>query len=198
MKFVNKTHWNTRDLRRIAQRVCREEFPRDRFGAKWRQMRVVVGYNRAGDGSSSGHAYYGGSTAYVNVPSGNVRGKGAVGHVDPIDFAHVVAHEFGHCKGLRHGRMPPHMDGTKAGKRSDYITQHFAWAAAIPIRRQVPVRAARPTADDKLAHAERMLRRAQTRLKRAQTIERKWRRSVAYYTKQTNAGLAQAAQGVAG
>jgi hypothetical protein len=189
----NKTHWRTADLRRIAQRVCREEFPRERFGDRWRQMRLVVGYNRAGSGSSSGHAYYGGRTAYVNVPSGNV-GKGNVGHVNPVDFAHVVAHEFGHCKGLRHGRMPPHMESTRWGQRSDYIRQHFAWAAALPIRKVEPKRKVRPAADEKLAHAERMLARAVTREKRAATLRKKWQAKVRYYGKVAQVTLGQAAQ----
>lgn len=199
MKIENKTHWKTADLRRIAQRVCREEFPRDRFGDKWRTMRVVVGYNRAGSGGSSGHAYYNSRTAYVNVPSGNVFGgrlkedRGA-GHVDPVDFAHVVAHEFGHCKGLRHGHMAPHMEGTKWGERTDYMRRHFAWAALLPIRKQEPARKARPTVDDKLAHAERMLARAVTREKRAATLRKKWQVKVRRYGAAAQVALGMAAR----
>lgn len=188
MKLTNNTHWNTADLRRIATRVCREEFPRDRFpnfkvpfGAK--DMRVVVGYNRGSTRTrmSSGHAQYGSRWAYVNVPSGGV---------DAVDFAHVLAHELGHCKGLRHGAMPPHMESTTVVRRSDYIRQHFAWAAALPIRKQAPKRKPRATADDKLAHASRMLKRAETRLKLAKTIAQRWHRKVAYYTKQTTLAAA--------
>lgn len=172
MKVVNKTHWMTRDLRRIAARVTREEFPRDRFGDRAKSISVHVGYNRAGSGSSSGHAYYHSNWCTVNVPSGRV---------DPVDFAHVVAHELGHCKGLKHGHMAPHMESTRWGKRSDYMRQHFAWAKAIEIRR-TPVRTkARPTVDGKLAHARRMLAKAATRAKRAQTLLNGWQRKVRYY-----------------
>ena len=187
MKLENKTHWRTADLRRIAQRVCREEFPRERFGTKWRTMRVVVGYNRGANWttSSSGHAYYHSRTAYVNVPSGGV---------DPVDFAHVTAHEFGHCKGLKHGSMPPHMESTTVVRRSDYIRNHFAWAAALPIRKVEPKRKVRPGADEKLAHAERMLARAVTREKRAATLRKKWHAKVRYYGAKAQETLGQAAQ----
>lgn len=187
MRLTNKTHWQTRDLRRIAARVVREEFPKDRFPnrARVRNFTVIVGYNRGRWGYSTGHAHYGANHCYVNVPSRDV---------DPIDFAHVVAHEIGHCKGLAHDRMPPHMQGYNRYVRTDYIRNHFAWAAALPIRRLEPKRKARPTADVKLAHAERMLAKAVTRRKRATTLERGWRRKVSYYTRRLTEGLAEAAK----
>lgn len=176
VRIVNNTHWQTRDLRRIATRVVREEFPRARFGDRRKRFTVYVGYNRAGnsDTYSSGHASLNSNYCYVNVPSGRV---------DQVDFAHVLAHECGHCKGLEHGSMPPHMESTSVRHRGAYIRQHFAWAAAIPVRKAERKRKARPTAGDKLEHAVAMLARARTRLKRAQTLERRWKRKVTYYAR---------------
>lgn len=176
MKLVNRTHWRTADLRRIAARVVREEFPKDRFGDRAKKIQVHVGYNRQGaNGSCSGYAHYHANWCTVNVSS--VR-------VDSVDFAHVVAHELGHCKGLRHGHMPPHMESTTWGRRSGYMRAHFAWAGSIEVRRQPEKRKVRPAVDAKLSHARRMFAKASTRAKRAQTVLKKWQRKVRYYERQ--------------
>lgn len=183
MKLANKTRWQTRDLRRIAVRVIREEFPKARFANRAKSFTVYVGYNRGGGGWSSGHALYNSNHCYVNIPKHETP--------DPVDFAHVVAHEAGHCKGLRHGHMPPHM-GDSTGHRSDYVKQHFAWAKPLTIRR-VEKKTKVKTPDTKLVHAETMLALATTRRKRAATLETKWRQKVRYYMRRVTAGLASAA-----
>lgn len=171
MKIVNSTHWRTSDLKRIAARVTREEFPRDRFGDRAKKITVYVGYNRGGANNtySSGHAPYHSNYCTVNVPSGTV---------DQVDFAHVIAHELGHCKGLRHGHMPPHMESYNVVHRSEYIKTHFAWAKLIPVRQKPAKIKMRPTVDVKLAHALKMVARAETRVKRATTILKKWKYAV--------------------
>lgn len=170
MKLKNATHWNTRDLRRIAARVVREELPRARFNDRAKAYTIYVGYNRGGresNGSCSGHAAYHGNSCTVNVPSG---------YVDPVDFAYVLGHEIGHSKGLHHGRMAPHHE-----HRTAYALNHYAWAKMLTVARRAVKKKARPTVDAKLAHAERMLKQAATRAKRATTLLKRWQQKVRYY-----------------
>lgn len=174
VKIKNTTHWRTRDLRRIATRVVREELPRERFNDRARGYTVYVGYNRGGprsDGSCSGNAPYHGNWCTVNVPSGCV---------DPVDFAHVLGHELGHSKGLHHGHMPPHQ-----GRRGDYSEAHYAWAKALVIAKQPVKKRMRPSVDNKLAHAERMVKLATTRAKRAATLLKRWQQKVRYYSRRS-------------
>src|SRR5258708_14719391 len=93
--------------------------------------------------------------------------------VDSIQLAHVIAHELGHAKGLRHSDMKNVRYGWVDGWQ-----EYFGWAADYPITaKPQPVQ---PTIADRktqrLAHAREMLRRAATRARRAATIERKWNR----------------------
>jgi hypothetical protein len=166
MKIVNVTHWQARDLRRIACRVVREEFPRERFNDRAKRIKVYVKYNRGGKwtNSCSGHAQYNSNWCTLMVPSGEV---------SPADFAYVLGHELGHCKGLHHGHMPPHME-----HRTNYARAHYAWAEPLTIRKQVIKKRERPTIDARLDHARGMLAKAQTRAKRATTIVKKWSRRV--------------------
>jgi hypothetical protein len=166
MKIVNVTHWQTRDLKRIATRVVREEFPRDRFNDRAKSIWVYVKYNSSGSlgTGSSGRARFDSNWCTVMVPSGAV---------DPIDFAYVLGHELGHCKGLKHGSMPPHQE-----HRNKYSRDHYGWAQGVVIRRQVVRPRVRPSNDARLTHARLMLSKAQTRAKRASTIVKRWTRRV--------------------
>lgn len=73
-------------------------------------------------------------------------------------------------------------------KRYGYVDgwrEEYAWATAYPVERkpQKP----QPTAGEKFAksldHSRCLLRLAATRLKRAQTLQARWKRRVTYYEK---------------
>jgi hypothetical protein len=171
MKIVNKTKWHTPDLRRIAARVVRAELPTAKYGNRAAHFTLYIGYNRggpSGNTSCSGWAQYRSNSATVNVSSAGV---------DPVDFAKVVAHELGHCKGLKHGEMPWHM-GDSTGVRTEYQRKYFAWAKAIPVRETPKKVKVKPSVDDKIRHAQTMLAKATTRVKRAVTIQKKWARTL--------------------
>lgn len=178
----NNTSWPTRMLRPFVVRIAREEFPGTKPSNTRSRVRVVVGYNRGkGSFTCSGHAYYNSSTAYVNVPNpayskdGRLRRKGEPHVSFPVlDFCHVVGHEFGHCKGLKHAAMGLHYD------RGPYSDTHYDWAKALPV--PVVVEKRRPTTAERQA-AE--LQRAQghvqnwaRKLKLATTKRKLWERRV--------------------
>lgn len=130
MRLINKTHWHTTDLARIARKVVRAEFPKATFGDRVKRIVVEVNYNRLGERgmSCSGHAYLNGNHIFIHVPSGAV---------DTVDFAHVVAHESGHCKGFNH--KDTKFKQTLHWHRSGYTRKYFAWAGQMPIRQVFPV-----------------------------------------------------------
>lgn len=176
MKILNKTHWQTKPLARIARRVLTLECAgRPERAQKQRALRLTIGYNR-GNGRyfksphSSGHAWLGGRDLTVNVPSHRV---------DPVDFAFVVGHELGHVWGLTHDQMKAfHYErGAPASAR-------YAWAKTIAIGPRATKQAA-ATVDMKLQHARRMLKAAETRAKRAATIVTKWRQKTRYYERRS-------------
>ena len=111
MRFVNKTFWNTEDLRLLVRAIIKSE------GLDLRDRYVEVVYNRTY--GVSGVASLGKSKGYFGCSSGfNRKGFDAkvrdsycvrirVGKKDfDIDgFARVFIHELGHNQGLRHKDM---------------------------------------------------------------------------------------------
>jgi hypothetical protein len=106
--------------------------------------------------------------------------------VDKVDFAHVIAHELAHTRGLDHRRMNTCATYGRVGRWREI----YAWADSLPLEVKPKVVKAKPQPDAKLAHSERMLKAAMTREKRAVTIRRKWQTKVKYYSNKI------AAQGV--
>lgn len=161
MKIINHTHYLTADLRAILARVAKEELE----PAKRKRMVVEVRYAR-GPWSSGLCTTLGGFHAIVRL------GKH---QATPDAFAKVAAHEFAHCRGMTHQTMP-----TRYKWASPTWRERYAWANELGIRRTPPK--AKPSREEKrtkaLQHAVAMHAKAVTRVKRAQTIERKWRLKV--------------------
>lgn len=172
MRVENRTHWQTRDLKAIMTRVAAEEL-NDNDRQRWQRkhLRVHVVYSR---GAHSGCAYLKSTWAKVRIPKSGV---------DPVEFAWLCAHEFAHVRGQEHRNMSRHvMYFTPEAKAA------YAWAAAMPIRQNAPAPIAQPTDEGKYQHVVKMLTLAQTRRKRAVTIERKWQQKARYYEKKMAAG----------
>lgn len=165
MRVQNQTHWNTRDLRAIIARVAQDETePEAR-----KRLHVHIHYNRQVQGPSGGHAYLGSrlrlGSVTIMVPSQAI---------DLIDFASVVAHELAHARGMRHAEMR----GSPRYYRVLGMRSLYEWAEAMPMRRAEPKRKAKPTTETVLALARRREREWTTRLRRATTLQRKWRKRV--------------------
>ena len=165
MRITNHTNWNTRDIARLIHRCAELE----NVSLKHAQVTVK---NRRTNGWKLGHCQYGTLlnprvTMLLLIPKEPV--------VDSIQLAHVICHELGRAKGLRHTEMRNVRYGWADGWK-----EYYGWAAEYTIAaKQEP---ATPTIEDRraqrLAHAQRMLARAATRTKRAVTIEKRWTRRV--------------------
>jgi hypothetical protein len=174
----NHTAWQTKMLRPFIARIAREEFPGTKPSNTRTRLTVVVKYHRGGDMGTtycSGHAYYNSSSSQINVPHPKHGGAFPV-----KDFCHVVGHEFGHCRGLKHSEM-----GWQHGNscnRGGYSWPHYeGWASKLPL----PLPVMKKTVDHadrraaKLQRAYAALETWQRKHKLATTKLQTWKRRIA-------------------
>ncbi len=161
MKIINQTDYETSDLRAIIRRCAAMTLEAE----KRRRVVVTVTYARQRHGAS-GCATIGGRHATLRITRDHPR---------PDSLACLAVHEFRHLNGWNHSRM-------KATYSSEDVAR-YAWANSMGVRVKEPK--IRPTqadkASDALAHARMMFARSLTRLKRAQTLSKKWRTKIRYY-----------------
>lgn len=177
MKIINQTIWRTDHLRAILQKAAELELE----PAKRKVLHVTVSYTRGAH--SSGCAWIGGRHATVRIrhPFTTARGRvplDAVEHDNLLHrFASVAVHEFAHIRGMDHQRMPANYKWH--GNWREYVS----WVKGLPLEVKVPKAKVKPTVDVKLAHVLRMKRLAETRVKRAMTILKRWKARERYYEK---------------
>ena len=177
MKIVNKTRWKTAHLKAILQRAAEQELE----PVKRKALHVTVSYTRGAH--SSGCAYIKGRYATVRIRhpySRSWRAKHDKASAEQtrelvLHFASVAVHEFAHIRGMDHQNMPANYKWS--GRWREYV----AWAAAMPLEVQPVKTKAKVPVDAKLEHARKMLKLAATRVKRAQTIAKKWKAKERYY-----------------
>ncbi len=164
LKLTNNTAWDTNGLRKLMLAAMKEK------GVTI--LRVEFDYSRQGD--VCGEAYVSSTWMRIFMPSPK--------YVEREDFAlnklwlaQVISHEIDHCLGLNHKDMLP----ANQLKPTFHEGLLVAWSpvekkAALPKGQLVAQRA---------EHAREMLKKADTRLKRAKTIQAKWAKKVKYYEK---------------
>ena len=165
----NKTHWRDDHIRAFLVRGIKEERP-DLCKRGALPMHVTITYTRGSSQTSSGYAYYHSRTMRVRLPKH--------GNPDKVDLALVIAHELAHTRGLKHDMM----NSCATYGRVNGYRELYAWAYSLPLEQKV-VKSTKATPDKKLAHAEKMLKTATTREKRATTLRKKWETKVKYYTR---------------
>lgn len=148
VRLRNRTHFRGDDLRRFFMAGIRA------YGADRDEWTIHVVYGKS---PAWGCAYV--NSAWVKMSLPKDREK----H-DLQKFAQVFMHELDHCRGLRHKDM------------ANWWEFDAAWAEGLEIRVKEPRRP--PSPIDRLrkqvTHAQGMLRRHRTRLKRQQTLTLKW------------------------
>ena len=172
MTITNATNYQTADLRAIVARVAADELADHSDKRKALRVEVVYGRGRVG---VSGVAWRRACRVRLRVPKDGV---------SPVLFAWLAAHEIAHVRGMGHRRMPAYLNNF-----TDTSRERWGWAYALPIRQAVPApKSALAAYQARLDHVQTMLRKADTRLKRAATIRTKWARRLALAQKR----LAQA------
>lgn len=184
-KIVNLTKWRTDHLRAFCARAFKDEL-RDvttNYSTKGPQplvLRITFKPGRNQRGLAGGHASISGHGITVFVPA---RG------VNKVDLAFTLTHEMAHARGLNHADM----GAQYMCRDAEQLVTWYEWGESLPLEEQTVKRTKQPTAADKLQHAQLMLKRAQTRQKRATSIVTKWRKKVRYYEQRAAAVYAQAA-----
>ena len=121
MKIINKTHWQTKHIRKFLAKAARLE---DRTRQDLKRLTVTVVHTRerfTGDNCSSGWASYDGRIMRIRIAKINP---------DKIDLAHVCVHEFAHSRGLRHRQM----NNAHYRRIGNYKEIH-AWGEGLPLDR---------------------------------------------------------------
>lgn len=172
MKFVNKTKWNTRDLRKLTLAILKHSgqskpesltiIPRNRYGGlatiraykNWIRMYVLNPIRQGYSGDC-------GSVVYKDIP------------FDTKRYSQVLIHEVGHNEGLRHREMI-----------SSHVIDIPDSILNMPIREKIMKVVENVKRDIKQVrhnHAIKMLQRSKSKLKRYEKLVNKWEKKVKYY-----------------
>ncbi len=170
IQLTNKTQFRDDDLLAIMRAAC------ESAGVALKILKLTVSVSRSD--RVSGFAYYPrGPRGFTTMLRAALRIPGPK-HLtaDTVTrVARVALHEAMHLAGARHKDMT---------EEQRYCRMPVPWSADLQLRvkdappvvpREERMAAAR---GDRLEHAQKMLAKAQTRLKRASTIEKKWKRRV--------------------
>jgi hypothetical protein len=170
IKLDNKNHWRDDHIRAFILAAAREERP-DLCKRGARELTAVVVYTRGRRRGSCCYAQNHSNYIKVLLPKH--------GSPDRVYFAQAITHELAHTRGLKHNQMNRCATYSRVG---NYRTI-YAWGEQLPLEVKAKKVTKRPTAIVKLAHAEKMLRLAITREKRAGTLRKKWQFKVRYHEK---------------
>ena len=180
MKLINKTNWNTRQLRSLFQEVAKRELDPD----KRKKLRIVVVKART---RFSGCAIVGGNNCTIRIPSKNKTVYPTQGLV-----ASIAAHEMAHCRGLRHER--PLRASIAYGWHKDW-QQFYAWTKDYPLEYNPKVKKSKGVdADKKVARLLELQSSWNRKLKLAQTKLKKLKVRLKYYAKKGNECVLQKEQ----
>ena len=170
----NKTSWSTNDLRAIARAAL------EAAGATndpWR-CTVYVHVSKRRAGLVHGKAWIGRRSNPQNWVLFLPRPESVRLRTELLNVVCCVAHhEALHAVGARHEDMT---------EEQRYCRQTLPWASSLRLRTKAELRPSKPELapeerreaafEDKLTHVRSMHKRSLTRLKRALTFEKKWRR----------------------
>jgi hypothetical protein len=174
MKIVNKTKFNTSDLRKIVQLSLTKFRSGEKGNPLVRKSYNVTFETHKGQGWTGGCAYYNSGHLTIKLP------LKYAGH--KLTFAQSIAdvffHEVGHCIGVKHN------------SGNDTIERYYRDWILKTITSDFKVNDVGKIIKDKVdiqLHrynlVSKNIEKAKTRLKRAKTIFDKWQRKLVYYEK---------------
>jgi uncharacterized CHY-type Zn-finger protein len=179
VKFTNNSKWDGRDLLRLSKAVLKwsgqklpqklivkvtrwgqyaglaiiPRHPELQFVYRWVEMKVPNPHKQGYAGSN-------GKTVYQDVP------------FDVGRYAQILIHEVGHNEGLRHNEM--------CSSTTITIPDHIL---NMRVREKcVKEKPPRDIVAERRIHAQKMLRTYEGKLKRTETLVKKWRKKVRYYS----------------
>lgn len=178
MKVYNKTIWHTADVTRLLRRCIREcELKEGKRIWKHRTKDFIL--KLRSNGHYGGRAVLGGYWMELHLrKEWEVNDELSVEHKTRL--ARVMIHEYYHTMGF--------MEFDRRNYSGDLSkTWPVEWVSDLPVRKTKSVQG--PKQDVKMVRFQQALARfatAETRLKRAQTIFRKWKGKVERYQKVYN------------
>jgi len=166
MKVVNKTKWNTMDLRKIFCRCLKEDEKAE--GKLYQKKRLIVHVHTARqDRYCSGRASYNGTWIQMNILK-NMNERSVE------NICYVFLHELQHTRGYHHGQF----SGVVLRDMAKVIAPGYVLTEKINIKKEKP-----DVQQIRYNRAVTNFGKAETRLKRAKTIYKKWAQKVKYYEK---------------
>lgn len=170
MKLTNKTHFSTAALRKLLT-VCLREFRRREVNP-WQLDHIEVTVMHGRSKWIAGRAWINNRFVRMILPK-----KFTAYNVDAAQaFARVFIHELGHCVGMRHMKGHAGEREFKEWIRANIDEERFPLPIAESKRKPKG-----PLQEKRYLQAVANSKRAETRLKRAQTLAKKWRTKVRYY-----------------
>lgn len=164
MRLINKTAYDTKDLRKFIAACIRH------MGSS-PDTEITVVYRRGTSDFVTGWATYTGFKMRLRLPK--------PGKLRLIDLAYVLEHEVSHNLGVRHSEMSRECFNCHPSSTDQLPT----WAVGLNIAVKAPK--AKPTMEDRVAKraakAVAMLKKWDRKLKLAQTMRLKWCRKVNHY-----------------
>lgn len=176
----NATRWSTADLRRlVAAGLAAHGLAHCTVHVAYRRARSrVLGRALVGQRGACRTAARVMWLGLERVPDAEAKLVAMFPDKAAALVAQTIDHEIYHLRGLHHRNFPKHVLQNDAANRSPpWWTAEMRLAWRLPATPKPP-----PTAADRraarLAHAQALLRRAETRAKRAETLRAKWTRAV--------------------
>lgn len=199
MKIRNDTKYESAGLREVIRRVADVELD----AGKRKRMVVAIketvrGISRSDEFGKSVLGYcatFGGSHCTVYLPT-NPK------NLDAVMFAHTVAHEFAHCRGMTHADMrgnPRYMwvrdrknvsivkreigveTTTRLPDRVGWFEVAEKFVDGVELRVKPKRTKPKPADEHKIVHLEDLISKWETKKKMAETAIKKYRKKVRYY-----------------
>lgn len=169
MKILNKTHWNSEQIKALLYAVARQEqLP----GDFTRRLHCTIKYRR--NGGYGGSAFYNSHYMKLKMPR--------TGPVDSVTVAKIMAHEMAHCQGVKHRQMHGPRYSWEDGWRE-------IWAMAnnytIEAKAVVANERSLTTSSDQMEKCRLMIGKWERKAQLAKTYIKKWSRRLAYYEKKS-------------